>query len=536
MKILGRNINFRTSQQTWQQKASKALIDVNSINDLPEKNASSNVQYFPTTNRKFDGEKTPGELGYPVEFTPEYQGIALRSWEAYLKSDIAQILVNRLITWVVGAGLKLQAEPEDKIINAEGFNFDKAVFTSDIERRFGLYGKNRICDYAKRRTLAGLAKIVKKHSILGGDVLCVIRTGRHGPNIQLIDGIDICTPWIAKYTKKEGGNEIIHGVEVNKSGRQIAYHVINKDGMSWTRIPAVGERTRRLQAFLIYGNDYRVDDVRGLPILSAILEKIKKLDRYTEATVGGAEERAKIPIYVEHGVNSTGQNPMINSLKLAANAGEENLPEGKYGTIEDTSKKVAMTTGKTLINLPIDSSLKALESKQETNFGEFMDKNFTYLAASLNIPVEIALMLFQNNFSSSRMAGKMWETILDIQRAELTTDFYKPFYNIFLELEILKDKVQADGYFSALNSGDIILMEAYQNCRFTGPKVPHVDPIKEAKAEIEKLKEGLTTREKATEDLGGGDFAQNQERLKEEENIRFKPEPQEPTDPNNEAD
>lgn len=525
MKILGKEINFRKPQMTWQQKASNALIEKKSINDIPEKKASHYIQYFPTTNRKFDGEKTPGELGYPVEFKPEYQGLALRSWEAYLKSDIAQILVNRLVTWVVGAGLKLQAEPDDKIINAEGFNFNKKEFTSVIESRFNLYGKNRICDYAKRRTLAGLAKIAKKHSILGGDVLCVLRTGKNGPNIQLIDGIDICTPWVSKYANKEGGNEIIHGVEVNKSGRHIAYHVINKDGMSWTRIPAVGERTRRLQAFLIYGNDYRVDDVRGLPLLSAIIEKIKKLDRYTEATVGGAEERAKIPIFVEHGVNSTGQNPMINNLKLAANAGEENEPQGKYGTIEDTSKKVAMTTGKTLINTPIDSTLKSLDSKQEVNFGDFMDKNFTYLAASLNIPVEIALMLFQNNFSSSRMAGKMWETLLDIQRSELTTDFYKPFYNIFLELEILKDKVKADGYFSALNNGDIVFVEAFQNCRFTGPKVPHVDPLKEVKAETEKLKEGLTTREKATEDLGGGDFAQNQERLKEEENIRFKNEP-----------
>ena len=117
----------------------------------------------------------------------------------------------------------------------------------------------------------------------------------------------------------------------------------------------------------------------------------------------------------------------------------------------------------------------------------------------------------------------MWEHILEIERGEFAESFYKPFYNIFIELEILKDKVQADGYFSALQSKDVIFLEAYQNCRFTGAKVPHVDPQKEVNAEILKVNNQLTTREKATEDLGGGDYTENQKRLEEEEKVRFKP-------------
>jgi len=213
---------------------------------------------------------------------------------------------------------------------------------------------------------------------------------------------------------------------------------------------------------------------------------------------------------------------MINQIKQSANVGEENEPTGKYGNLEDSSKKVAMTTGKSPINLPVDTTLKALEPKSEMAYGEFMDKNFVFIAASVQMPVEIALMLFQNNFSSSRMAAKMWEQILEIKREEFSNLFYKPFYNIFLELEILKGKIQANGYFNSIVDKDVILLQAYQNSRFIGSKVPHVDPLKEVNAEKAKVEAGFQTNEKATENLNGGDYAANQDKLREEDRIKFK--------------
>ena len=64
-------------------------------------------------------------------------------------------------------------------------------------------------------------------------------------------------------------------------------------------------------------------------------------------------------------------------------------------------------------------------------------------------------------------------------------------------------------------------MEAYSNARFTGPLFPHIDPLKEVKAEREKLGTlaahiPLTTVEAATEFLMSGDSDSNAYQFAEE--------------------
>ena len=54
----------------------------------------------------FDGEKNLGESGPLIEYRLAYNDLRTRSWAAMLTSDKAQIGVNRLLTWVIGKGLK----------------------------------------------------------------------------------------------------------------------------------------------------------------------------------------------------------------------------------------------------------------------------------------------------------------------------------------------------------------------------------------------------------------------------------------------
>ena len=97
-----------------------------------------------------------------------------------------------------------------------------------------------------------------------------------------------------------------------------------------------------------------------------------------------------------------------------------------------------------------------------------------------------------------------------VRDKESSTDFYskfmiEPFYNLFLDMQILTGKIKAEGYFTARNKKDVILLQAYRNARFTGPGVPQADPGREVKAEVEKIKNNLSTHEQAIERLNGGD-------------------------------
>ena len=100
---------------TWQQSAAAA------IKNKPEIEATYFGNAYPIYTKVFDGEKTQGELGAPVNYVPDYTALAFRSWQAYVTSDIAQIIVNSFLNWVIGSGLKLQSEPVKSVINKPPF-------------------------------------------------------------------------------------------------------------------------------------------------------------------------------------------------------------------------------------------------------------------------------------------------------------------------------------------------------------------------------------------------------------------------------
>ena len=68
------------------------------------------------------------------------------------------------------------------------------------------------------------------------------------------------------------------------------------------------------QAWLMYGIRHKINDTRGMSLLTAVLERDSKLDRFLEASVGAAEENSKIPFTFEHSQYSDGTNPMDNQM------------------------------------------------------------------------------------------------------------------------------------------------------------------------------------------------------------------------------
>jgi capsid protein len=165
--------------------------------------------------------------------------------------------------------------------------------------------------------------------------------------------------------------------------------------------------------------------------------------------------------------------------------------------------------------------LQALDSKQEIFFKEFYEKNADIICAALGIPPNVAWSVYNDSFSASRAATKDWEHTIDVERNGFQVQFYEPIFNFWLFTEILKKKIVAPGYMEAFDKNNYSILEAYQNVRYTGPMFPHIDPLKEAKAEREKLgsqfrNTPLTTLERSTEVLNGGDSISNIEQASQE--------------------
>lgn len=500
-------------------------------NGVPTKKPESSYQHSayrpgwsPVYDGEFDGEKTPGELGNVYRLSADYRALRLRAYEADLTNDVISIITGKFFKWVIGTGLKTQSEPNEEALKTEGINSIPKNFRKSVESRFDVFAKNTRCDFKSEQNLHNLAVEAFKMAF-HSDVLIIHRVKNGWPNVQIVDGDHVETPFLDDandWNKKaeEKGHFIRNGIEMDENGKHIAYYVRSIKGgeldFSFERVSVYGESSGRRMAWLYGLKKFRYDNDRHIPMITPVLEKTAKLDRYTEATVGSAEERAKIVLAVNHNQHSTGENPYADSMRAAAGLGRNASPETSgYELGDKTAKQIAVSTGKQVFNMPIGAELKALYSQNEIQYDAFWKAIFRSLCAAVDIPPEVALQEYNSNYSASRAAIGGWEYIVKIYREKFSQIFYKPFYELWLHTEVLRQKIDAPGYLA--NSTNFMVTDAYTKARFTGVNMPHIDPVKEVKAVVEMMNNGLISAESATERVQGGDYYENQEKIKREE-------------------
>lgn len=480
--------------------------------------------YNPILTDVFDGEKNAGELGNVYDTLPDYLRLRLRAYDMNLKTDIVRIITGKFFKWVVGSGLKLQAEPNETALQIAGINQDLSLFKKNTEALFNLYASTDYPDYEKRDNLHEKANQAFQSSFLGGDCLCVLRLDDLGVNIQVIDGQQVETPLDDK--GKGDGNTISAGIEKNKKGQHVAFWVKVKKELDFSHERVLAKNTNGNKvAWMIYGNKHRIDHDRGIPYIASILEKIAKLDRYIEASVSKAEQTANVVYAFKHKTNSTGENILKSSLTSKKKNSADQIGNA-YEQNGQIANQFRQSINGQVLNLTPDSELDALSTGSETTFNEFFRAVFTTLCAAVDIPEEVALQKYEQNYSSSRAAINGWEYIVEIYRKKFADNFYKPFYKFWLEHQIMTDKIKSQDFLKARAAGDFMTVEAFYASRFTGKKMPHIDPLKEAKAIRAMLGDEvvpLISREQATEDLGMGDWNENYKKSLEEDKIIPKP-------------
>lgn len=498
-------------------------------NDREKVLASYNLTYTNVQTISFNGEKNPGAAGPMIDYKPQYFELRVRSWQAMLESDIAQIGMNKLITWVIGKGLKLQSEPVKYVLDEEGIKFDKSKFTKSFESRFHLWKKSKTVDYSCLKNLDELCTEAERNAVIGGDVLVVLRVIKGELKIQLIDGQNVQSPYYGSEWFPQNlpnGHSLIDGVEINDKREHVAYWVKvyavdakfdNLYKYKFERIPAKGSKTNTTMAYLYYGSQYRINNVRGIPLIAACFEKLNNLDLYSAATLKQAQEAAKVDYQVVHDKDSSPATPWAGAAALGQNVFNNENTNSKLPVTDDgvTLGKTTHITGiGTAWNNSPGSKVETLENKNPLYFKDFYETHTDIFFAVLQIPPNVAMGKYNDSFSASRAAIKDWEHVLMVKRENHYNGFLKPIVSLFLDLQVLQNKIQAPGYVTARAQGNTIVIDCYKNCRFVGANVPHIDPLKEVNAARELLGKAfeyvpLNDVESVTESLGCGDSSEN---------------------------
>jgi lambda family phage portal protein len=460
----------------------------------------------PFQQKWHDGDKWAGSFGPTQLFAADYWTLRARSVQLFEENLYARGLIRRLVTNVINVGLHLEAMPEEAIL---GYPEDGlADWAETTETRFALWSNEpKVCDHSERCTFGALQAQAYMEALVAGDVLVQLVPDQRTklPRVKLVSGSSVQTPAGLSITgKTAGGNRVVHGVELDANRRQVAYHVRQEDGTS-KRLPAFGEKSGRRLAWLVYGSDKRLDDVRGKPILSLILQSLKEIDRYRDSVQRKAVINAILAMYITKTVAVSGTRP------VAGNAVRRGSQVAVDTTGQERSYKTAEYGGPGLIldELQVGEEPKAFQSNGTTEeFGKFEAAVVHAFAWAMEVPPEILTLSFQNNYSASQAATSEFKMFLNRVQTGWGDVFCQPIYVDFLISSALAQKIDAPGLLEAWRDvSKFDLFSSWTTSDWAGQIKPSIDAVKMAEAAAKRIEQGLSTRAREAREMTGMKFS-----------------------------
>jgi len=241
---------------------------------------------------------------------------------------------------------------------------------------------------------------------------------------------------------------------------------------------------------MIYGADKRLDDVRGEPILALVLYMLREIDRSMNAEQRAATINGMLPLFMKKTEKTPGSGAFgrgavkkqsIDVPQPDGSSKATNFARGLPGTVMDE-----LAYGEE----PISFNTQ----RPNINFGKFEEIIINTVSWSLELPPEIARLLFTNSFSASRQANNEFNVYLQYRSIVFGNEFYQPIYKERLISAVQVGDLKAPGLIEAhRNKRDWRIVGAWCSATWEGIARPSVDIKKDVDAAVAGLKAGIGT-------------------------------------------
>ena len=362
----------------------------------------------------------------------------------YMASPIATSAINTNRTKVVGTGLTLKSTIDRDVL---GLSPEAAKeWQRKTEAEFRLWAsKKENCDAIGVNNYAGLQQLALKSSLMSGDIFPLFKryaptqTNPYSLRIHLIEADRVSTPTdftrglsfpqLTDGINPANGNKVYDGVEVDKNGMIVAYHICNTypgqitaKKQKWVRVEAYGERTG-LPNILHIMDSERPDQYRGITYLAQVIEPLLQLRRYTESELMAALVQSFFSAWITTNTDPT-EIP-INEVGAGDIAG---VPGQNPDEISEDPNEYEMGPG-TVTHLSEGEDIKFGNPNIPTvGFENFVKTLARLIGAGLEIPYEVLLKEFNSSYSASRAALlEAWEGF-KMRRQWFIDDFTQPIY------------------------------------------------------------------------------------------------------------
>ncbi len=470
-----------------------------------------------------------------------------RSRDLYMNAPIATSALRTNKTNIIGPGLRLKARIDAEFLKMTDEDADQ--WERQVEREFTLWAESKYSDALRMSDFYDMQGIAFLGQLMNGDAFALFKQEKptswmpYGLRIHLIEADRISTPWqnltvagTVEGKNKNNDNYITSGVEYDDSGKTVAYWICNlypiTTGLEatkprkWKRIEAYGKDTGRSN-ILHLAEFERAEQRRGVPYLAPVIESLKQITRYTEAELMAAVISGMFTVFIKSNGPSS-ENPLGSMLP-----DQDQVPN---------NDPIDYQMGNGAVNVlnPGESVEIANPSRPNSNFEMFVNSLTRYIGSALEIPQELLLKSFQSSYSASRAAllesWKMFRT----RRQWIAKEFCQPVYEEWLANAIATGRIKAPGFFL-----DPAIKKAWSKAEWHGPAPGQLDPSKEVDAAGKRIELGISTRERETIEIVGGDFDQNLKQLAREKKLmdqagisqtipKASPTPKEGGDTNNE--
>jgi len=440
---------------------------------------------------------TPQRSPADVDLLPDYPMLVARARDLDRNNGVAAGCMQTVIDNTVGVGLRLACSPNYQML---GQTIEWAQeWSREVESLWRTWAGTTACDVTGKLTFNGLTQLVFRSCLENGEALALpLWMERSGTPfrtcLQLVDTDRLSNPHFTPSSLKLRG-----GVEMDDYGKPTAYYIqrlLTTSGVlplafgpyglmgnlalnlmsEWERIPAETPFGRR-RVLHIYQQD-RVDQTRGKPVLTPVIEQFRLLDAYQRT-----ELQTSIANSLVAGVIETPMDP----ASIYEMMGGDAASAAKY--YENKSQARIDVEGGTFFPIyPGDKLTPFTPTRPASQFGAFCETVLRQIGAALGLPYELVLKDFsKTNYSSARAAlNEAWRGFMN-RRVWLATYWAQPVYQLWFEEAVNAGLIDAPDFYDN--------MPFYLDAKWIGPGRGVIDPVKEAEASQVRMDTMISTLE-----------------------------------------
>ena len=437
--------------------------------------------------------------------TPTYDGIGAGrraiAWSVGNPGAIAALLTtqNELRAKsrdLVRRNAWANAALESYVANAIGTGIKPQSMVIDAQQRETIQSLWRDwcaeADSAGLTDYYGLQALACRAMLEGGEALVRIRYRRPEDDLPVAMQLQVLEPEhlpVTMNTTAENGNLIRAGIEFDRMGRRVAYHLYRSHPEDGALAPMSSGssgnsmETMRIDAAEIIHlyRPLRPGQIRGEPWLARALVKLNELDQYDDAELVRKKTAAMFAGFI---------------TRLAP---EDNLM-GEGAADASGVALAGMEPGTMQILEPGEDVKFSQPADVGASYAEFLRMQFRAVAAAMGVTYEqLTGDLTQVNYSSIR-AGllEFRRRVESLQHGVIVHQLCRPIWRAWMEQAVLEGALVLPGFMR----GGAKARRAYLAAKWIPQGWQWVDPQKEFKAMVTAIRAGLLSRSEAISSFG----------------------------------